>query len=301
MAFLEKGFLKDGPSKAYDPMAVLSAAGTKGKYIYVDASKGPSGSGKSWDSAYDTLTKAVAVAVSGDVVVVAPGSYDEALVIDVSGVTFVGAGRRGSASVAPSTVDAVAITVDGSAARVSGVQLLNLGAEGNGTGGGLHVKGDIRGFRAYGCKFEGGAFAAKLESTADGDVADTILQDNEFAWTTTALDIVVSGGGDPVTQTLVKGNLFHNYTDDGVVNSGAHSADLWIVENVFANQEDGSEPTQYLDIDVASTTGVVTGNKFATTVLAAAKLALAAGVLFVGNYAEAEGPATGGGTSGRPD
>lgn len=250
----------------------------------------------------ETIQDAVDAADSGDVILIAPGSYDEAVTVTTSGLTFLGVGNKGSIGIAPSATNAIAMTVDGTTGtRVSGITLVNVGLEGNGTGGGLYVKGDIRRFRAFNCKIEGGAFAVTLESTAEGDVADTILAGNEFCWTTTAVSIVVSGGGDPVTQTQIYGNMFHNYTTDGIVNSGAHSADLWIENNTFANQEDGTEPTQYLDIAVANTTGLVTNNRFATTILDATKLAIAAGVMWVGNYAQAEGPSTGGGTAGRPD
>jgi hypothetical protein len=277
---------------------------------YVNNSTGSnSNDGLSPSSPLASITHALALAKSNDQIFLAPGSYDEAVVItgaDAEGnarsnLMIVGQGGPGAAAIAPSASNAVAITVSGTAARRnSGVTLVNVGGEGNGTGGGLYVFGNIRRFRAFGCKFEGGAFAAKLESTAAGSVGDTKFVENEFAWTTTALSIVVSGGGDPVTQTLVQRNLFHNFVTDGIVNSGAHSTDLWVIENVFANQEDATEPTQYLDIDEANTTGLVAKNVFATTVMAAAKLAIAAGVIWAGNQVLAEGAATGGGTAGRP-
>lgn len=279
-----------------------------GKQWYASSEHtGAFGTGRDYDHPFATAQAAIDAAVNtlgaGDLIFLAPGDYDEALTItSKSDLVIIGAGGRGNIAVAPSATDAVAITIEGTAAtRCQDVTLINVGGEGNGTGGGLHVKGNVRRVRAIGCKFEGGAFAAKLESTAAGSVGDTILEDCELAWTTTALHVLASGAGDPVTQTYLRRSLLHNFTADGVLADGAFAVDLWIRDNLFANQEDGTEPTQYLDIDVASTTGIVTGNRFATTVFSTAKFAIASGVLFVGNYAEAEGPATGGGTSGRPD
>ena len=281
----------------------ITLLGQAGTVFYADTTNGSnSNSGRSLADAKATIDAAEAAMADGDTLLVMPGDYDEAVTITHDNITIIGLGNRGAVAVAPSAVDAVAVTVTGTAAaRTSNVTLINIGGEGNGTGGGLVVEGNIRRFRAFGCKFEGGAFAAKLNSTAAGSVGDTWLVDNEFAWATTGLHLSVTGGGDPVTQTYVKDNLFHNITADGVLADGSFSTDIWLRDNLFGAQEDGTEMTQYLDIDVASTTGLVTGNRFATTIFSTAKFGIAAGVLFVGNFAQAEGPATGGGTSGRPD
>lgn len=263
---------------------------------------GQFGRGDSFDHPFQTITEALAAAQDGDMIFVGPGSYNEAITITQDNLVLVGCGGRGQAAVAPSASNAVAITVSGtSSARTAGVTLINIGGEGNGTGGGLLVTGNIRRFRAYGCKFEGGAYAVKLKSSAQGSVADTWIEDCELAWATVGLYLDNSGGFDPVTQTMFRNNLIHNITADGVLADDSFHTDLWIRDNTFGNLEDATEPTQYLDIDVAGTTGIVTGNRFATTIHASAKMAIAAGVLYVGNFAQAEGPATGGGTSGRPD
>lgn len=294
-----------GRSTVIDGDSYTPAMPTKGKKFYVDAAKGAGANAESWDTAVPTINAALVFVESGrgDIIFVAPGDYDEAVSVVKSDVMIYGTGNRGAVAVAPSATDGIAITVEGTAAaRTSNVTFYNIGGEGNGTGGGLHVKGNIRRFRAYGCKFEGGAFGAKLESTAAGSVGDTIMRDCEYAWTTTALHLLASGGGDPVTQTYIYDSLFHNYTADGVLSTVAFAADLWLVGNVFANQEDATEPTQYLDIAVASTTGFVADNVFATTVFSTAKFAIAAGIIFANNISQAENPSAAvGGASGRPD
>lgn len=250
---------------------------------------------------HTSIQSAVDVASRGDVIRIFPGEYDETVSVKTSNIILVGMGGRGSVAVAPSEANGTALTVDGDTDQVTDVTLINLGLEADGTGSGLHLKGDVRRVRAYGCKIEGGTDSLKLESTANGALADNRFEDCEIAWGTNGVHITASGAGDPVTQTVIRGCLFHNQTTDVIKTSVSHTVDLWLYDNVFAAQEDGTEPTQYLDIDEASTTGIVAGNKFQTTVWDTASFALAAGVLFVGNYAEAEGPATGGGTSGRPD
>lgn len=225
-----------------------------------------------------------------DVGFLGPGSYNEALVwpVGLDNVTLIGAGNRGDVSIAPSASNAIALVIEGTATRTQGVTLANIGLEGNGTGGGLHVKGNIRRMRFLNSKFEGGAFAVKLESNAAGAIGDTILDDVELCWATTALHLRVTGGGNPVTQTRLRNSLLHNYSSRGVFAADTFAADLWITKNIFARQEDGTEPTnQYISASIAGTTGFVAENSFATPTNAVAKLAVAAGVIWGPNGTEA--------------
>lgn len=239
----------------------------------------------------DTIQDMLDNMESGDIGFIGPGSYDEAAVapVGLSNVAIFGAGNPGSVSIVPSAANAVPLTIEGSAAlRSSGIRLVNVGLETNGTGTGLLIKGNIRRMLIQNCKIEGGSVALNLQSTAAGSVADCKLIENELAWTATALLLSVSGGGNPVTQTLILKNLLHNYTARGLSVPTVHSADLWVVENVFANQEDGTGPTnEYISAAVASTTGIVTKNLFAIATNAVAKLAVAAGVMWVANATEA--------------
>lgn len=239
----------------------------------------------------NTIQEMVDLMVAGDIGFIGPGGYDEAVALPVglSNVALFGAGNPGSVSIAPSAANAVPLTIEGSAAaRSQGIRLVNVGLETNGTGTGLLVKGNIRRVLVQNCKIEGGATALNLQSTAAGSVADCKLIENELCWTETALLVSVSGGGDPVTQTLILRNLLHNYSSRGLYVPTVHSADLWVFENRFANQEDGSEPTnEFLSAAVASTTGLVERNTFANPTNEAAKLAIAAGVIWGPNGTEA--------------
>src|SRR3990167_1523812 len=117
---------------------------------------------------YNTIQEMLNAAVSRDLCIIGPNpdGYDEAVVLPAgaNNLTIVGMGNRGAVAIAPSAANSVALTVNGD----------------GGTRGGLHVKGNIRRVRVYGCKFEGGAFAAKLESTVNGSIGDTIFDDVEL-------------------------------------------------------------------------------------------------------------------------
>lgn len=283
------------------PLPVVGGIPTLGgKYRLVDAS--PSDELRLNELWYPTIAAALTAAQSGDVILIAPGSYDEALTITASNITLVGCGNAGAVAVVPSTTDATAIKVQGTATRTQDVTFINVGAETNGTGIGVHLLGNLRRIRFYGGKIEGGTDSLKIESDATGSVADTSFRECEFCWSTNGVHITASGGGDPVTQTRFERCFFHNHVTDVVKTSTSHTADLWIINSVFNAQEDGTEPTQYLDIDEASTTGYIAGNFFATTVFDTASFAIAAGVLFTNNISQAENPSANvGGTSGRPD
>lgn len=257
-----------------------------GAALHVATDGNNANDGLSFDTPKLTIAGAQSAAVAGDQIFIAPGDYDEAVVVTKDDLTFVGAGPRGSVAIAPSAADSKAWLIDGTtgSGRVEEVHLLNLGGEGNGTGGGIHVKGDIRRVTADYCKFEGGAFAAKLESTAQGSVGDVKLRACELGWTEKALHVAASGGGDPVTQTELYGCLLHNFSEHGVLVDTVHSADLWLLNNIFARLEDGTEPaSEYVKADVAATTGFVARNVFPAA-KATGKIALAAGVIRAGNF-----------------
>lgn len=249
--------------------------------LYVDATHGQSqAQGRGWEQAFSTVGAAIAAADPWDRILIAPGEYDEAVVVPEEAphnLVLMGMGGRGSVFLAPSAANAVALTVS----RADDIMLLNVGCEGNGTGGGLHVQGTRR-FRAIGCKLEGGAFASKLESLAARSLADTRLEDCELAWTATALHLIVTGGGDPVTQTYLRRCLLHNYTSRGVHVDTVQAADLWLDGNTFGRQEDGSEPTNEYVLAVAGTTGFLSRNAFPAAI-ATAKISVATGVIRSGN------------------
>ena len=237
-----------------------------------------------------TIAAAIAAAAAGDVIYIEEGDYDEQVSITKDNLTLVGIGGRGAVAIAPSGANKTAITIDGSGAggRVEEVTLINVGGEGDGTGAGLHVKSDTRRIRAYGCKFEGGTSAVKLESDATGSVGDVILDDCELAWATDLLRLTVSGAGDPVTNVQVRRCLFHNMAANGVIGITVHTTGFQMHDCVMDREEDGTAPTgKYIDLAVASSSGIITRCSFPHATNASAVLSIAAGILWVANYTEA--------------
>lgn len=281
-------------------MAVLPGfPATLKRALYVDtnhANASDGNSGLDADFPLSTIGQAMTNAQANDAIHIAAGDYDEVVTINKDNLTLIGVGPRGSVAVAPSGANDIAIVIDGTGAggRVEEVSLTNIGGEGKGTGGGLHIKGDIRRLRFYGCKFEGGTFGVKLESTALGAVSDLHFDDVEFAWTTRGLHITASGGGDPVTNIWVREGIFHNNSLKWILADVAHTTGLIVKDSVFDLEEDGSAAaSNQLDVAVASSQGIFSNNSFALATMAVAKLAIAAGILWVGNKTEA-------GVGGRP-
>lgn len=242
-----------------------------------------------------TIQSVLNAAVAGDIIAIEPGSYPEALSIVKDNLTLYGLGGRGQVALAPAAAVA-AIVVDGTGAggRVEGVTLINVGGEGNGVGGGLHVKGNIRRIRFHRSKFEGGTFGAKLESTGAGAVGDVHFDDCEFAWTTRGLHITTSGGGDPVTNLWVREGMFHNCSAKWIFSDVAHTTGLLVKKCSFAKEEDASAPAAaQLDVAVANSEGLFDRNSFDLATMAVATLSIAAGIRWVGNATEA-------GIGGRP-
>ncbi len=248
---------------------------------YVDAAAPAGGDGQSFDTAKTTIQGAVDAAAAGDRILIAAGDYVEAVTITKDNLSLYGVGARGSIAIAPGG-NGIAVLIDGTDSRVEEVHLVNIGGEGAGTGGGLHVKGNIRRIRLDACKFEGGAFGAKLESTAAGSVADVIFRDCEFAWTATGVSILSSGGGDPVTQVHFEDCLWHNCSADCLKSTVSAPTNLTVSGCRFDDDEAGTAPTgKYIDAQVANTSGIVTGCYFPAAINGA-KVLVAATCIVLG-------------------
>lgn len=205
-----------------------------------------------------------------DVISVMAGDYAENVVIPATKhhLTIIGIGGRGSVAIEALT-DGIALTN-----HAADVTLINIGAAGDGTGGGFLNTG--RRLRTYGCKFEGGAFAAKMTLGTVAQIAaltrgkgdDCWLFDTEVAWATGGLVLEGTDYG-AVTQPHVVGGLGHNCTKaiaEGVGAGGSAAVtfrNLTIDGMVFDRNEDGTEPTNYVDLNASNdNTGTVTDCAF---------------------------------------
>lgn len=251
------------------------------------------------NSIYNTIQAAITAATSGrgDIIYVLPGEYNEDITHTKTFLRIVGVGARHSVRITGTSAGTkTAMTLSG----VQDAGLYNLNLEGRtSSGSALVLTGQNRRIEVVGCKIHGGDSAIKIDVPALSQTVDVRFEDNIIANSAIGLFIDYSGG-DPCHQIHLKGNTFSKITTDCIVEDGA-THDWQILGNYFT-AADGTEPTQFLDIDETGSTGFVANNFFATTVFSTAKFAIASGVLFANNISQAENPSAGvGGTSGRPD
>lgn len=261
------------------------------------------GAGTANSGIYATLQAAIDDAVAGDVLLIAPGDYDEALTISRTGadgvtlktLTLIGVGARGAVAVAPSTAAAVALTN-----HADDVTLVNVGLS-SPTGATTTFLNTGARLRCYGCKIEGSAtagaaFTATLGTVAQiaagtrGKGADVLMRDCEFCWTFNGVLITCTDFG-AVTQLFFDGCRFHNYTNaafEESTGSGGSAAiryrNLQITDCVFDDVEGGAPPTKYLSLnDNNGNDGIVSGCRFPTAINSGLNLVSTA-LTWVGNF-----------------
>lgn len=223
--------------------------------------------------------------VAGDVLHLGPQAYEEGnLVIPVGldDITIIGHGGRGSCYIEAQTVGDEGLLV-----LADGVTLINVGVAGEETADyslkiGSTTVSPAR-FRAFACKFENSVRAVHLHGAGD-----TIFDDCEFAWTTNGM-ILQSNNEGFVTQLRVRNSLFHNCVTTCIGHAAAAQQvnDLWVEDNDFGRQEDGTAPTDFLMLSDNLNTGHFKGNAFAHATNEAAVLTIGTGLLWLANQTEA--------------
>jgi hypothetical protein len=267
----------------------VAKEGHPGATLYVRPDGNNDSDGLSWFAAKATITGALSAASAGDRIIVAPGDYDETVTITKDNITIIGAGPRASVAIAPTTTNANAIVVDGTTAggRVEEVYLVNLNGDADGTGAGLYLKGNIRRFRAQGCKFEAAdttGKAVRLDNTSGVSVGDVILRDCEICWAQTGVSIEISAGGEQTTQLWIEDCLFHNLTANHIINATGSTAGVGIHGCRFLTLDDGTAPTgTYVDLRAGTTTGLISGCYFPAAINGG-KVLVDTGVVVVGCY-----------------
>lgn len=228
-----------------------------------------------------TIQGAVDDALAGDVIYIAPATYEENVVISTAGLTLVGLGARGQPWINPAAGGGMQIIADDTV-------LINLGVAGAAAAAYAMNVSAASECRFHGCKFEGpDDVNVLLGGDDDGQVGNCMFEDCEWAWCGAGVEFDNSGFGFP-TQVRFRDCLFHNYTAAAVRNNAAGGgvADLWMQRCVFANQENGTEPTDYILVDRVGDTGIIEQCSFAAATITAAKMTIAAGILWVANMAE---------------
>jgi len=226
---------------------------------------------------YDTIQAAVNVANAKDVILIAPGAYDETVTISRTGadgatlkqLTLIGVGGRGSVFIQPSTEDAGALVC-----HADDTTLVNVGceAEDETSAAALTVTGAR--FRAVGCKLEGGlkqlilgpGTDAQITAGTRGNGADVLFDDCEFCWGTNGVVITASDFG-AVTQARFRGCKFHNLTAAAFEETGGTASirfrNLEITDCTFDDIEGGAAPTKYVSLnDDNGNDGIVANCRF---------------------------------------
>lgn len=237
-------------------------------------------------SSITELRTAIDNAQAGDKIFLRPGQYDPgatALVVDVANVTLIGEGGRGAAYIEADTAG-----MEGLKVTADDVTLINLGVAGEGTSSYALNLNSVSRFRAFGCKFEGPTGTVVLiDGTAGDQCADALFEDCEFAWGGSGVIFDDSAAGYP-TQMFFNKCRFHNLTDVGIgLASGGGVTNLHVIDCIFDNLEDATAPTDYIKVDRAGDTGIVSGCRFATATNASSVLTIAAGIMWSANATEA--------------
>lgn len=282
--------LSNGQRTTIDGLPVVL---TDGNVYFVNGTDGNNNNdGKSIDSAKATITAGLGLVtdLNNDIIFVAPGFYNETVTVNKSRATLVGLGGRGATAIQTATVGA-----EGMQVTAPDVTLINIGVEAEDTADyalnvhgniGVHADG-VRRFRAFGCKFEGPTgTVVLLDGDADDNVGDVLFDDCEFAWGGTGLLGNDSGFGVP-TQIFVKNSRFHNLTAVHVSDGDAWFSNIHLIDSVFDTDEAGAEPTDYILLDHANSSGIVSGCRFATATNAAGILTIGAQIMWVANATEA--------------
>jgi hypothetical protein len=267
---------------------------------YADATDGAdTNDGESSTTAKASVQAAIDLASAGDVVFLAPGEYNEDVVIATAQITVIGAGPRHSVRITGTAAGtATAVTIDG----VNEVSLLNLNMEGRSGGSGLLIgSGQVRRVSVFGCKMHGGDNGLFIDAGNTGQVVDVIVEDFLIGPTETGVNLDQTSG-DPMNQLHLRHGTIQKCSAACVAEGAAFVVDF-VMDDVTCTDNNGVEPTVFLDLDTTSTTGFITNCRFATDVFDSTDFAIATGVIFAQNYTQAEGSSsTATGTaSGRPN
>lgn len=249
--------------------------------------------GLSWDTAkvtigYGSDNKGAmnsVVSGRGDEIHIRPGDYTEPeILVDKEDLAIVGHGGEGAVGITPgSGIESMKITA-------TDVRLINLRFEGDSTADYTLSVGtfndDVFGFRAYGCMLRAGSgvgVIVKLHGCGDAQFSG-----GDIAWGGIGFDMVGNSSGFP-TQIVIKGNHFHNVTVAHVRGTGGTGKVVNLTHkfNTHDVEEDGTEPTTFITVDHATSSGLITKNSFATATNSNSLFVIQTHVHWVANETEA--------------
>jgi hypothetical protein len=288
-----------------------------GRAWYVDGDNGAAGNtGKSPADAKATVTAALAVASTGDVIFVFPRkmlatssdpvSYAETVTITVPQVSIVGIGNGRVQGGLPQ-FKIGAGTTPMFDIKAPGVRIANLGINGaSSTGGGIKITDDggtasaVIGTTIEGCHFKNckchathGSAGGAIYWGSQGGGWQTTIRGNQFY--KNVGDIVLVGTSLTVPQDiLIEDNIFSGPAADVDVNifgsGGSGFNGLIIRNNEFVCFPALASGDVAMPVKLTGCVGVMSGNRFATsgkTFGAAANVLVPTTVFMMDNYQEA--------------
>lgn len=280
------------------PLASASATETglplkNGKFMFVDATTGSDGAtGLTEDDALASIARALVLAQSGDIIMIAPGSYDENLSVTKDYITMIGLSLSGYArpDVVPTTGMALSVHAQGFSAK-------HMRFAGAGVGGiGIQMQGN--GWLLEDCVIESASnHGLRLFPDADDD---SFTASEGLALNCLIRDCGGSGisfecpapgleGGVGPTDNVIKGCRFYgNALDIGDVN-GIGTNNQTFTRCLVEDCEFMSQGvTAYIDLSngTASAQGMIASSIFADQLAAASEVVLPAGVIASGNFDE---------------
>jgi len=218
---------------------------SSGNTWYVDKHVNASGSGKTWDSAFKTLTEGVAAAKSYDTIIMGRGYYTEAATITIAST------QRGLKIIGPTSGGVP--TSNGLSSATSGDDILIINADDveiagitfwcltNGKNG-IDIGEDYDGYNnwIHDCCFltgnadnDKGEYGIKLNNT--DDCVGTLIENNFFYFMSTAA--IVSAA----TRCTIRNNvIYSNSIGIDVENAAGTFAGCTILDNYLLGRASGS-------------------------------------------------------------
>lgn len=251
------------------------------------------------DGDYTGIQSCVNAASRGDSILIdATAEYDANITITTSGLSFFGVGAPRAVRVTSVGTNSTAFTINGA----YDTYFHNLNLSGRGSGDAVKLTGQIRRATFENCRLAGASTGngVQIAASSGGQVVDVVFQDCRIEGQD-GVEFSTGEGGDPASQIYFK-NCDFQYCGVLAINhpTNSYSTGFFVQGCKFLPEEDGTVPsTGWIKADNAAQTGMISGCYFADTVFASARIAIGAGVLFVGNFTETE--SVNGGTSGRPD
>jgi len=193
----------------------LSQIEDYGDIWYVDSVGGTTyGLGKSWSTAFSTITLAVAAASAGDIILCRGSTFSEAVTVSLAGLQIIGVGNTPNEAIWTADADAVCLTIAADSVLVTNFRIRPPAYSADRTTCGINISAAPY-VRIIGNRFQGKAGSQiAIYGTTASSVGHGHILNNEFAFMNTAtygtgIDCVGTGGGF-WQNFIIRGNYFNS-------------------------------------------------------------------------------------------